>query len=108
MSIDDLADKMGKRFDQLDDKLDNLSLTVTKHTVTLISHDKAIDERKAEEKRIEDELKAEEKRIEDELKAEVKRVEDKHASRLAKLERWMWFSLGAGGAAGAGLARLLM
>ena len=97
MTIDDLDAKIGKRFDQLDDKLDNLSLTVTKHTVTLTSHDKAIDERKAEEKR-----------IEDELKAEVKRVEDKHDSRLAKLERWMWFSLGAGGAAGAGLARLLM
>ena len=96
MSIDDLADKMGKRFDQLDDKLDNLSLTVTKHTVTLTSHDKAIDERKAEEKR-----------IEDELKAEVKRVEDKHDSRLAKIERWMWATIGAGGAAGAGLAKLV-
>ena len=96
MSIDDLADKMGKRFDQLDDKLDNLSLTVTKHTVTLTSHDKAIAERKAEEKR-----------IEDELKAEVKRVEDKHDSRLAKIERWMWATIGAGGAAGAGLAKLV-
>lgn len=96
MSIDDLADKMGKRFDQLDDKLDNLSLTVTKHTVTLTSHDKAIDERKAEEKR-----------IEAELKAEVKRVEDKHDSRLAKIERWMWATIGAGGAAGAGLAKLV-
>ena len=96
MTIDDLDAKIGKRFDQLDDKLDNLSLTVTKHTVTLTSHDKAIDERKAEEKR-----------IEDELKAEVKRVEDKHDSRLAKIERWMWATIGAGGAAGAGLAKLV-
>jgi len=35
-----------------------------------------------------------------------KRIE-KTESRIDKLERWMWFSLGAGGAAGAGLAKLL-
>lgn len=35
-----------------------------------------------------------------------KRIE-KTESRIDKLERWMWFTLGAGGAAGAGLAKLL-
>lgn len=35
-----------------------------------------------------------------------KRIE-KAESRIDKLERWMWFTLGAGGAAGAGLVKLL-
>lgn len=29
-------------------------------------------------------------------------------ARLEKVERWMWFTLGAGGAAGAGLAKLFL
>lgn len=36
-----------------------------------------------------------------------KRIND-HDGRLSKLERWMWLSLGAGGAAGAGLAKLVL
>lgn len=82
MTIDDLAEKIEHRFDVVDDKLDSISLTVAKHTVTLNSHDKEILEIKEDKSKLED--------------------------RIAKLERWMWISIGAGGAAGAGLAKLFM
>lgn len=86
MTIDDLDAKIGKRFDQLDDKLDNINLIVARHTVSLQGHDRELGE----------------------VKTEAKQTKDKLETRITKLERWMWFSLGAGGAAGAGLARLLM
>ena len=86
MTIDDLDAKIGKRFDQLDDKLDNINLIVARHTVSLQEHDRELGE----------------------VKTEAKQTKDKLETRITKLERWMWFSLGAGGAAGAGLARLLM
>ena len=86
MTIDDLDAKIVKRFDQLDDKLDNINLIVARHTVSLQGHDRELGE----------------------VKIEAKQTKDKLETRIAKLERWMWFSLGAGGAAGAGLARLLM
>ena len=86
MTIDDLDAKIVRRFDQLDDKLDNINLIVAKHTVSLQGHDRELGE----------------------VKTEAKQTKDKLETRITKLERWMWFSLGAGGAAGAGLARLLM
>ena len=86
MTIDDLDAKIGKRFDQLDDKLDNINLIVARHTVSLQGHDRELGE----------------------VKTEAKQTKDKLETRITKLERWMWFSLGAGGAAGSGLARLLM
>ena len=86
MTIDDLDAKIGKRFDQLDDKLDIINLIVARHTVSLQGHDRELGE----------------------VKTEAKQTKDKLETRITKLERWMWFSLGAGGAAGAGLARLLM
>lgn len=86
MTIDDLDAKIVKRFDQLDDKLDNINLIVARHTVSLQGHDRELGE----------------------VKTEAKQTKDKLETRITKLERWMWFSLGAGGAAGAGLARLLM
>ena len=86
MTIDDLDAKIGKRFDQLDDKLDNINLIVARHTVSLQGHDRELGE----------------------VKTEAKQTKDKLEMRITRLERWMWFSLGAGGAAGAGLARLLM
>ena len=86
MTIDDLDAKIGKRFDQLDDTLDNINLIVARHTVSLQGHDRELGE----------------------VKTEAKQTKDKLETRITKLERWMWFSLGAGGAAGAGLARLLM
>lgn len=86
MTIDDLDAKIGKRFDQLDDKLDNINLIVAKHTVSLQGHDRELGE----------------------VKTDAKQTKEKLEIRIAKLERWMWFSLGAGGAAGAGLAKLFM
>ena len=86
MTIDDLDAKIGKRFDQLDDKLDNINLIVARHTVSLQGHDRELGE----------------------VKAEAKQTKDKLETRITKLERWMWFSLGAGGAAGAGIAKLCM
>lgn len=86
MTIDDLDAKIGRRFDQLDDKLDNINLIVAKHTVSLQGHDRELGE----------------------VKTEAKQTKEKLENRIAKLERWMWFSLGAGGAAGAGIAKLFM
>lgn len=86
MTIDDLDAKICKRFDQLDDKLDNINLIVAKHTVSLQGHDRELGE----------------------VKKNAKDYRDKLDARILKLERWMWFSLGAGGAAGAGLAKLFM
>ena len=80
MTIDDLASKMDKRFDTLDGKFDQLSTTVAVHTNTLSTHDR------------------ENKTIKDALQRLVERV--------SKLEAWKWFTLGAGGAAGAGIAKL--
>ena len=86
MTIDDLDAKIVRRFDQVDDKLDNINLIVAKHTVSLQGHDRELGE------------------VKKNAKEDMERLD----SRLLKLERWMWFSLGAGGAAGAGLAKLFM
>ena len=40
MTLDDFAEKMDKRFDQVDDKLDMINMTVAKHTVSLTGHDR--------------------------------------------------------------------
>lgn len=82
MTLDDFAEKMDKRFDQVDDKLDMINMTVAKHTVSLSGHDREI------------------KEIKDDKKSQD--------NRIAKIERWMWMSLGAGGAAGIGVAKLFM
>lgn len=82
MSIDDLAEKMDKRFDTLDTKVDGISTVVAIHTTELAAHDKANLQNRDEHLRLD--------------------------ARLDKLEKWMWFTLGAGGAAGAGLAKLFM
>jgi len=82
MTLDDLANKMDKGFEAIGGKLDMINMTVAKHTVSLNGHDREIKELKDEDKLQE--------------------------QRIGKLERWMWFSLGAGGAAGAGLAKLFL
>ena len=74
MTLDDFAEKMDKRFDQVDDKLDMINMTVAKHTVSLTGHDREIKELKDSDK--------------------------EKDGRISKLEKWMWFNLGAGGAAG--------
>ena len=82
MTLDDLSEKIDKRFDQVDDKLDMVNMTVAKDTASLQGHDRDIKEIKDDEK--------------------------SQDARISKIERWMWFSLGAGGAAGAGIAKLFM
>ena len=84
MTIDELDTKICMRFDQLDDKLDNINLIVARHTVSLQGHDRELGE----------------------VKKNAKDDKEKLEMRISRLERWMWFSLGAGGAAGAGLAKL--
>ena len=42
MTIDDLSEKIDKRFDQVDDKLDMVNMTVAKHTVSLQGHDRDV------------------------------------------------------------------
>ncbi len=79
--IDRLDGNLNRRFDALDSKVDALSLTVATHSQTLTQHDR---ENKG-------------------FKDAFARLSD----RVAKVEKWMWFTLGAGGAAGAGLAKLL-
>lgn len=86
MTIEELGEKIARRFDQSDDKLDNINLIVAKHTVSLRGHDRELCE----------------------VKKNAKDNKEKLEVRISKLERWMWFSLGAGGAAGAGLAKLFM
>lgn len=82
MTLDDFAEKMDKRFDQVDDKLDMINMTVAKHTVSLTGHDREIKELKDSDK--------------------------EKDGRISKLEKWMWFNLGAGGAAGVGIAKMFM
>lgn len=80
MTIEDLAAKMDERFDRTDAKLDSLSTTVAVHTTTLANHDR------------------ENKGFKEAFARLVERVQS--------LENWKWFSLGAGGAAGAGIVKL--
>jgi len=82
MTIEDLAEKMDERFDKLDGKVDNINTTVAVHTKEIAAHDRENATNHEEHKAID--------------------------HRLDKLEKWMWFTLGAGGAAGAGLAKLFM
>jgi hypothetical protein len=75
MTIDELANKMDSRFDNLDTKVDSMNTTVALHSQSIASND----------------------------------VEHKDfKTRLGKVERWMWLTLGAGGAAGVGVAKLFM
>ncbi len=75
MTIDELANKMDSRFDNLDTKVDSMNTTVALHSQSIASNE----------------------------------VEHKDFKvRLGKIEKWMWLTLGAGGAAGAGMAKLFM
>lgn len=86
MTLDDLSAKMDKRFDQLDDKLDMVNMTVAKHTVSISGHDREIKE----------------------IKDDSKSIKERFESRIGKIERWMWWTLGAGSAAGIGISKLFM
>lgn len=95
MTVDELWMKVDAKFVGLDEKLDEVRTTVRLHDQTLV-------QTKAEINAVEKKF---DKQIE-EIKAEKK---DEHAnmkSRLSKLEKWMWFMLGAGGSSGAVLAKV--
>lgn len=75
MTLEELANKIDQRFDNLDNKVDAINMTVALHGQSLTSN-----------------------------------TEEHHEfdARLSKLEKWMWMTLGAGGAAGIGIAKLFM
>lgn len=96
MTTDELWMKIDAKFMNLDDKLDKVATTVQLHEQTLMQ---IRAEAEAVEKRHDKEIAA--------MKKDAREEHDKMQNRITKLERWMWFSLGAGGAAGAGIVKLL-
>ena len=96
MTTDELWMKIDAKFTNLDDKLDKVATTVQLHEQTLMQ---IRAEAEAVEKRHDKEIAA--------IKSDAREEHDKMQNRITKLERWMWFSLGAGGAAGAGIVKLL-
>ena len=66
----------------MDRKLDDLSEKVVKHEVNIESVNRETHDMKSDQKRIDD--------------------------RVSKIERWMWWTLGAGSAAGVGISKLFL
>lgn len=95
MTTDELWMKIDAKFTTLDDKLDKVATTVQLHEQTLMQVRAEAD---AVEKRHDKEIAS--------IKKDARDEHDKMQSRISKLEKWMWFSLGAGGAAGAGIVKL--
>lgn len=85
MTTDELWTKIDAKMSSMDAKLDEVATTVRLHEQALANDKKQIET----------------------VKEEASRQYDKMDTRVGKLEKWMWISLGAGGAAGAGLAKLL-
>ena len=86
MTTEELWMKIDAKMSIMDGKLDEVATTVRLHEQALANDKKSIEA----------------------VKAEAKEQYNKLETRITKLERWMWFTLGAGGAAGAGIAKLLM
>jgi len=86
MTTEELWMKIDTKMSIMDGKLDEVATTVRLHEQALANDKKSIEA----------------------VKQEAKEQYSKLEARIAKLERWMWFTLGAGGAAGAGIAKLLM
>jgi len=86
MTTEELWMKIDTKMSIMDGKLDEVATTVRLHEQALANDKKSIEA----------------------VKQEAKEQYGKLEARIAKLERWMWFTLGAGGAAGAGIAKLLM
>jgi len=82
MTIDELAERMERGFDTIGNKMDAVTQTVAKHGVSLTGHDREI--------------------------REVKDYSRELDERVAKVERFMWLTLGAGAAAGVGISKLFM
>lgn len=82
MTLEELADKMDTRFDKLDGKVDSINTTVAIHTNEIAAHDR------------ENLVNHEEHKV--------------MSARLDKVEKWIWFTLGSGAAAGAGITKLFL
>lgn len=95
MTVDELWTKMDAKMSGLDAKLDDVKTTVRLHEQSLVQYKSELN---AVEKKFDKQI--------EEIKSDKKDEHDKMKSRLSKLEKWMWFMLGAGGSSGAVLAKV--
>ena len=95
MTVDELWMKMDAKMSGLDAKLDDVKTTVRLHEQSLVQYKSELN---AVEKKFDKQI--------EEIKSDKKDEHDKMKSRLSKLEKWMWFMLGAGGSSGAVLAKV--
>ena len=82
MTIEELHREISPVLKHMDRKLDDLSEKVVKHEVNIESVNRENRDIKSDQKRIDD--------------------------RVSKIERWMWWTLGAGSAAGVGISKLFL
>ena len=82
MTIEELHREISPVLKDMDRKLDDLSEKVVKHDVNIESVNRENRDMKSDQKRIDD--------------------------RVSKIERWMWWTLGAGSAAGVGISKLFL
>jgi len=82
MTIEELHREISPVLKDMDRKLDDLSEKVVKHEVNIESVNRENRDIKSDQKRIDD--------------------------RVSKIERWMWWTLGAGSAAGVGISKLFL
>ena len=82
MTIEELHREISPVLKDMDRKLDDLSEKVVKHDVNIEAVNRDNRDMKSDQKRIDD--------------------------RVSKIERWMWWTLGAGSAAGVGISKLFL
>ena len=82
MTIEELHREISPVLKDMDRKLDDLSEKVVKHEVNIDAVNRETHDMKSDQKRIDD--------------------------RVSKIERWMWWTLGAGSAAGVGISKLFL
>lgn len=82
MTIEELHREISPVLKDMDRKLDDLSEKVVKHEVNIEAVNRENRDMKSDQKRIDD--------------------------RVSKIERWMWWTLGAGSAAGVGISKLFL
>ena len=82
MTIEELHREISPVLKDMDRKLDDLSEKVVKHEVNIEAVNRESRDIKSDQKRIDD--------------------------RVSKIEKWMWWTLGAGSAAGVGISKLFL
>ena len=82
MTIEELHREISPVLKDMDRKLDDLSEKVVKHEVNIAAVNRENRDMKSDRKRIDD--------------------------RVSKIEKWMWWTLGAGSAAGVGISKLFL